>query len=325
MLHKKLNLEGLGALLINLSGNQQFGIKSGARKMAKYSIFFGISVVVSIMLLSTWLAVSLVPNQGMQFYSTSLGTVAETVDLFKDRDFDIFKDFRKDTLQLPPILMTELPSDMTAVPDLNTRKAVFVAIVLPHILYSNSRIQNDRRRLMQLNRSHIQGRTLRGRDRKWLNGMAKVYHTQPTDIEELLWRVDIVPPRLALAQAAQESGWGTSRFSQTGNALFGQHAPVGKGAIRASGNAKIALKVFDSLQESVRDYMRNLNRNRAYQKFRELRMSMRTAGKPLDSIALAGSLGRYSEERKIYIKRLRALINLPEISATKGAKLVTSR
>ena len=145
------------------------------------------------------------------------------------------------------------------------------------------------------------------------------------DTDELLRRVDIVPPRLAVAQAVQESGWGTSRFAQAGNALFGQHAPVGEGAIQASGNANVALKAFDTIQASVRDYMRNLNRHRAYRGFRAARAGMRASKRPLDAVELAGTLGRYSEEGQLYVERLRTVMNMPEVKAAKNAVFALPR
>ena len=142
------------------------------------------------------------------------------------------------------------------------------------------------------------------------------------DTEELLRRIDLVPPLLAVAQAALESGWGTSRFAQAGNALFGQHAPIGAGAIQATGDGSVALRAFDNLQGSVSGYMRNLNRNRAYRAFRAMRERMRVNENPLDATQLAGTLGSYSEERQLYIDRLLGLMVLPEVAAAKNAGLL---
>ena len=156
--------------------------------------------------------------------------------------------------------------------------------------------------------------------------MAKNYRTRQMDTEELLRRVDIVPPRLAIAQAVQETGWGTSRFAQAGNALFGQHAPLGAGSIQASGNANVALKSFDTLQDSVRDYMRNLNRNRAYRGFRAARAAgMRSSQRPLDEMELVGTLALYSEEGGVYVERLRTVMDIPEVRAVKNAGFADPR
>ena len=95
--------------------------------------------------------------------------------------------------------------------------------------------------------------------------------------------------------------------------------------IQASGNANVALKSFDTLQDSVRDYMRNLNRNRAYRGFRAARAGMRSSQRPLDEIELVGTLALYSEEGGVYVERLRTVMDLPEVQAVKHAGFVDPR
>ena len=224
--------------------------------------------------------------------------------------------------RLPPVFLSELPDDLGKLGDLDRRKSVFVSIVLPHILRENQRILSERLQLRRLHSEIAAERSLRSQDHRWLAKRAKTYRTRPMDTEELLRRIDIVPPLLAVAQAALESGWGTSRFAQAGNALFGQHAPVGEGAIQATGNSSVALKVFDNLQGSVSGYMRNLNRNPAYRAFRAMRVRMRVNEDPLEATQLAGALGGYSEEGRLYISRLLGLMDLPEVAAAKNAVLL---
>ena len=280
----------------------------------------------AVAVLPVWLAVTLLPEQGgLWVKNTSVDTVAETIDIFKKWGFDPQKDIIGNDPKLPPIFLTDLPDDLRAVSDPDIRKAVFISIVLPHVLFANERIRADRQRLQRLHRSISKERTLRTRDRRWLEQMAKNYGTRQMDTGELLRRVDIVPPRLAIAQAVQETGWGTSRFAQAGNALFGQHAPLGAGAIQASGNANVALKSFDTLQDSVRDYMRNLNRNRAYRGFRAARAGMRSSQRPLDERELVGTLTRYSEEGEVYVERLRIVMDIPEVRAVKNAGFTDPR
>lgn len=293
--------------------------------MTSPSKFLTLLAALAVFVVPVWLAVMLLPERGLRLDNSSAGTVAETIELFKESGFDPQTDFGSADPELPPVFLTELPEDLKAVPDPDTRKAVFVSIVLPHVLYANERIRADRRRLQRLHRNIAEKRPLRSRDRKWLEEIARTYRTAPMNTKELLLRIDIVPPRLAVAQAVQESGWGTSRFAQAGNALFGQHAPVGEGAIKASRSDNVALKAFDTLQASVRDYMRNLNRHRAYRGFRAARAGMRASGRPLDAVELAGTLGSYSEEGRLYVKRLRGVMNLPEVRAAKGAAFAAPR
>lgn len=252
---------------------------------------------------------------------TNIDTVAEAIDVFKEEGFNPEVALKSGVTDVPPIFLAALPEDLKAVPNAGQRKAVFVTVVLAHILWANDRLREDRARIERLRGVNRAETAMRTRDRKWLSRMTRLYGTKPMAFDELLRRVDVVPPRLAIAQAVQESGWGTSRFARTGNALFGQHAPVGDGAMTAKGDAAVGMKAFDTIQRSVRSYMVNLNRHRAYRPFRAMRASMRKEGRPMDAIALAGTLGRYSEEGALYVERLRIVMRLPEVAAAKGAKL----
>lgn len=253
--------------------------------------------------------------------TSSADTVREAIDAFKEEGFDPEAALKEGSMRIPKIFLAALPGDLGSVRNVDRRKAVFVAIVLPHVLRANDRLRQDRARLERLRRADRAEKTLRSRDRKWLAHMAKVYRTKPMAFEELLRRVDVVPPRLAIAQAVQESGWGASRFARAGNALFGQHAPVGAGTIRARGDSAVAMKAFDTIHRSVLDYMRNLNSHRAYREFRNTRAKMRRAGGPMDAMILADSLGRYSEEGALYVARLKNVMQLPEVAAARGARL----
>jgi Bax protein len=268
------------------------------------------------------LAHSLVSDSKSRGWSTtSADTVREAIDAFKDEGFDPEAALVSGNAKIPQVFLAELPGDLRNVKSTDRRKALFVSIVLPHVLRANDRLREDRARLLRLQRADRAERTFGKRDRKWMARMAKAYRTKPMAFDELLRRVDVVPPRLAIAQAVQESGWGTSRFARVGNALFGQHAPVGDGAITARGDSNVGMKSFDTIQRSVLGYMQNLNSHRAYGEFRNMRVQMRQAGRPMDAMALAGSLGRYSEEGALYVDRLRTVIQMTEVAGARGAKL----
>ena len=253
--------------------------------------------------------------------TSSAATVREAIDTFKKEGFDPEAALKEGTIRIPQVFLAELPDDLRSVKDNDRRKAVFVSIVLPHVLRANDRLREDRARLERLQRANEAEKTLRRRDRRWLVKMARVYRTKPLAFDELLRRVDVVPPRLAIAQAVQESGWGTSRFARVGNALFGQHAPVGAGTMRARNDSAVAMKAFDTIHLSVLGYMRNLNSHRAYAAFRETRSKMRRSGGPMDAMILAEALGRYSEEGGLYVTRLKSVMQLPEVAAAKRARL----
>jgi len=289
--------------------------------MSRNNIALAISGV-AVFGLSILLATHLVSESGKHRWATSSAdTVLEALDAFKEEGFDPEVALKEGATRIPPIFLAELPDDLRGMKDIDRRKAVFVAIVLPHVLRANDRLREDRARLDRLHRANMSEKTLPKRDRKWLARMANSYRTAPMDIEALLKRVDVVPPRLAIAQAIQESGWGTSRFARAGNALFGQHAPTGPGTIVARGDSAVAMKAFDTISRSVLDYMRNLNSHRAYREFREMRAQMRARGRPMDAMALATSLGRYSEQGTLYVERLQSVMQLPEVAAARGAKL----
>ena len=123
--------------------------------------------------------------------------------------------------------------------------------------------------------------------------MADLYGTDPFDVQELLNRMDVVPPSLALAQAAEESGWGTSRFARQGNALFGQYTYNAKpGIVPAQRDAdrRHRVRSHDNLLAAVRAYVHNLNSHWAYEDFRRKRSRLRRAGETISGYVLAGEL-----------------------------------
>jgi len=212
------------------------------------------------------------------------------------------------------------------------KKQIFFRMILPLILIANEEVTSDREALMRLKSRLAETRIPRADDLDELRSLAKKYRLSEdgdaVSVTRLLTtlerRIDIVPPSLALAQAATESAWGTSRFAVEGNALFGQWTFGGKGMVpeeqRAEkGDYKVA--AFRTPLHSVRSYLRNLNTNRAYREFRKHRASARAAGKPLSGKALAAALSRYSERGEHYIKEIRQIIGTNGLSALDRSKL----
>ena len=268
------------------------------------------------------LALHLLPDSRSGKMATkAANTVVEAINLFKDEGFNPEVDLKVGELKIPRVFLASLPGDLHSVPNIGQRKVVFVTVVLAHVLWVNDQLREHRARILRLRKANLSGKVLRHRDRRWLERIAGEYRTKPMAFGDLLRRVDIVPPRLAVAQAVQESGWGTSRFARTGNALFGQHAPVGAGAITARGDARVGLKAFDTIQRSVLGYMQNLNSHPAYGQFRRLRAKMRRDEKPINAMVLAGSLAQYSEEGGLYVDRLRKIMLMPEVAAARNMAL----
>tara|TARA_E500000331_G_scaffold19173_1_gene16937 strand:- start:2083 stop:2964 length:882 start_codon:yes stop_codon:yes gene_type:complete len=268
------------------------------------------------------LALHLLPDgRSGKMATKAANTVVEAINLFKDEGFNPEVDLKVGELKIPRVFLASLPGDLHSVPNIGQRKVVFVTVVLAHVLWVNDQLREHRARILRLRKANLSGKVLRHRDRRWLERIAGEYRTKPMAFGDLLRRVDIVPPRLAVAQAVQESGWGTSRFARTGNALFGQHAPVGAGAITARGDARVGLKAFDTIQRSVLGYMQNLNSHPAYGQFRRLRAKMRRDEKPINAMVLAGSLAQYSEEGGLYVDRLRKIMLMPEVAAARNMAL----
>ena len=205
---------------------------------------------------------------------------------------------------------------------------IFFKTVLPLILQTNDEIRLERRHLLGLHALDKNGKPLPAKDRLWLIVLAERYKLKQPSIEKLLKRVDIVPVSLALAQAAEESGWGTSRFSLEGNAIFGEWTfSRSKGLVplqRRAGKFH-RVRAFNSLLDSVRAYALNLNTHKAYGNFRLLRQEIRQSGLQIRGRQLINTLGSYSERGTDYLKGIRAIIGVNKLGPLDDAKLSESR
>ena len=221
---------------------------------------------------------------------------------------------------VPPVFMKTMPAGMAEMLDIPARKSLFFRVMLPLILSVNREIARDRARLHAL----IRANRIAEADRLWLQGLAETYRAPEATPAALLLHVDEIPVSLALAQSAEESGWGTSRFTALGNALFGQWAFSDDAGIipqgRTAGQNHV-IRAFDNLQESVRAYMLNLNRHAAYAEMRARRAEMRAAGATVSGAALAGTLLAYSERGTDYVRSLHNLMTVNGLSAFDGIAL----
>jgi Bax protein len=231
---------------------------------------------------------------------------------------------RSGDAEVPRLFLASLPSDMQHVVDSEQRKRLFIATMLPHILSANEKIMADRERLLVLAERAGFGLRLRLADEEWLEELAAAYGLEEPDFAELKRRVDVVPASLAIAQAAAESGWGTSRFAQAGNAVFGQYAGGGQKALipreRAEG-ATHAVRAFDALDGSVDGYMRNLNTHLAYADFRRKREGMRNRGQDLDARSLSETLTRYSVKGIDYVRAIGSIMRTNQLDQFDRARL----
>ena len=163
-------------------------------------------------------------------------------------------------------------------------------------------------------------------EKQWLRQKLLEYKVKKGNMEELLLRIDIIPTSIALAQAAKESGWGTSRFALEGNAIFGQWTWSGNGIApldRESNKSHKILK-FPILRASVKAYQNNLNTHKSYLKFREKRSNMRKQNKNITGLDLTDTLKNYAETGSDYIKILNQIIKQNRLTDFEPVRLVNS-
>ena len=256
-----------------------------------------------------------------------VGSVAALDAHFERIDYDLAT-VRDNGNNVPRLYLNKLPTDIADVPSVAMRKRIFIKSILPVVLWVNEDILAARQRLLQLRAILDSGLSLSDAQRDWLYQMAKRYETMPYDWEAFMERVDIVPPSLAIAQAAEESGWGTSRFAREGNALFGQITyKASHGMLpgeRASGRQHL-VRAYSNLVEGARSYVHNLNYHRAYGEFRAARKWLRSHAKPMNGHTLAGELIRYSERGTAYVETIRHIIRANELAPLDDAQLDDKR
>ena len=225
--------------------------------------------------------------------------------LFKDTKNDL-KEIRKTKLVNIDNSIDRLPKQIRNIENIKERKKLFIQIVLPLIIEENIKIRLDRKKLFAiLNKNN--NSTL---EKKWLDNKFKRYDVKDNNLSDLKIRMDEIPVSLAIAQAANETGWGTSRFALDGNALFGQWTYNGEG-IRPAGadsNTKHKVMKFKVLQASVRAYFGNLNTHSSYREFRKFRATARGNNEKLNSLILADYLAAYAATGTKYPKILKQII-----------------
>jgi len=240
--------------------------------------------------------------------------------LFEDTDYKL-DDVRQKKL-VKPVALTLLPAEIKMIENTKKRKEFFIQIVLPLILKENNNIRLDRKTLFNIINKSNNTKT----EKKWLKNKFKQYGIPSKDLSILKIRMDEIPVSLAIAQAAKETGWGTSRFAQEGNALFGQWTWSGEGLKPKEADENKGHKVmkFNVLQASVRAYQRNLNTHSSYENFRLARAQLRDSKRPLDSIILSQFLKNYAETGNQYVEVLQKIIKQNNLKDFDDAKLLPS-
>jgi len=250
-----------------------------------------------------------------------LNLKTETViQLFKDVDYDLRK-VRNEKL-VKPIYFTQFPRDLDNLQSVKLKKETFIQIVLPLIVAENEKILEDREKLKTL----VGKKFTTDAEKQWLRQKLFEYKVKKQDLEELLLRMDMIPVSIALAQAAKESGWGTSRFALEGNAIFGQWTWDGQGIapLDRDGDKNHKILKFPILRASVKAYKNNLNTHKSYNKFRERRKQFRNKNKSIKGLDLTDTLKNYAQTGSEYTKILNQIIKQNRLSDFETCRLFNS-
>ena len=218
------------------------------------------------------------------------------------------------------------------VKNLSLAKIKFIETLLPLISYENEKILFDRKKILSLRHSLLNNKTLTNQELSYLRKISAKYKVKSDNkhkidlIDDLLVSVDIIPNSIVLAQAAKESGWGTSRFALEGNAIFGQWTWDGQGIapLKRDGDKNHKILKFPILRASVKAYKNNLNTHKSYLKFREKRKSLRSKNKNITGLALTDTLKNYAQTGSEYTKILNQIITQNRLSDFEPVRLVNS-
>jgi len=258
-------------------------------------------------------------NKKLENHAVSLDTQI-TLNLFENLKYDLKK--IRQGQPVKPIYLSQLPKDLNQLKNTKKKKDTFIKIIMPLILDENNKILENRRKLFK-----ILGKSTNSMgEKRWLKRRFKEYGIKKGDITALKVRMDIIPPSIAIAQAAIESGWGTSRFALEGNAMFGQWT-WNKNGIEPTDKSKNQdhkILRFSMLRSSVKAYKNNLNTHNAYKEFREKRAELRKNNKKISGLKLVNYLYNYAGTGKEYIKILKRAIDQNGLTDFDDAILMNS-
>ena len=245
---------------------------------------------------------------------------ASTIEqLFEDTKYNL-KKVKETKLVNIGNSIDHLPKEMRKIESTKKRKNLFIQIVLPLIIEENTKIRLDRKKLFAILNKNNNSKT----EKEWLSKKFKQYGVKSNDFSTLKIRMDEIPVSLAIAQAAKETGWGTSRFAQEGNALFGQWTWSGEGIkpAGADGDSKHKVAKFKVLKASVKAYQRNLNTHSGYKEFRRERAIQRDNEGKLNSLLLVNYLDKYAETGVEYTKVLKKIIEQNSLTEFDDVKIL---
>ena len=235
---------------------------------------------------------------------------SEMIEIFNKYQFSVDNLLNNQSANL--VIFSSLPTDFMDIQPIIERKRLFINTLIPIIYSENLQILNDRKKILDWWRESDGENFSRDFWPQWLFELSEKYGSSDSNLGNLLMRVDIIPISLALAQSAIESGWGTSRYSREGNAVFGQYTFDESKGLKPKDrneNDEFFIKKFPNLSESVRSYLKNINTHLAYADFREERKKLRMSGENLSGYKLVNFLKDYSERRESYIEDVKEIIS----------------
>ena len=243
-----------------------------------------------------------------------------TLNLFEDLKYDL-KTIRSGS-RVKPVYLSKLPKDLKKIKSTQKKKDTFIKIVMPLIIDENSKILDNRKKLFK-----ILGKQNNSRGEKvWLKRRFEDYEIKNEDVTELKVRMDVIPVSIAIAQAAKESGWGTSRFALEGNAMFGQwtYGKDGIAPLEREKNKGHKILKFPMLRSSVQAYKNNLNTHSGYKEFRKKRADLRRKNQNISGLELVNYLHNYAATGKEYTDILKKIINQNSLTDFDNAILMNS-
>ena len=248
--------------------------------------------------------------------SFALGMAYHLPTIMPSQDDSLKSDNSDQNSMTAPLLRPETVPDFVLITDTDERKAVFFAFLRPYVDQINAEMLAMRSNVENLHeKQRLRG--LSSADMALLDKLTEQFEIQPQQkyrtehFQQLMRRIDVLPVSMVLAQAANESAWGTSRFATQGNNYFGQwcySAGCGMVPSRRRSGMSHEVRVFDSVADSVRSYFMNLNTFPSYRKLRLIRQQLRQNSQSIDGISLSEGLDSYSERGQAYIEELQSMI-----------------
>jgi Bax protein len=228
--------------------------------------------------------------------------ITEMLQLYKEKSF-ILDSIRKHKF-VPPIYAVNFPPELKTAP-FPSKKSIFIGSVLAAILKANDKVLKERAEIQTLSLTD----SITSADSIVLAEYKRKYYA--SSFEELLHKVDILPPSLVIAQGINESGWGTSFFARQANSIFGLKAPA-KSSIPTIKHPKTSFKTykFRTLEEGIEEYLLNMNRHKLYKPLHDIRAQKRIKGLTITGKALLPGMKRYSSRGSAYLRTVTQLINM---------------